>query len=356
MKTLRDFKEEIHKCSRCGLCQEQCPVYKVTGNDCAVSRGKFVMLQGVLNGDLKLSKTINRYLDLCLKCGKCSKFCPSGIDVVDVVVSAKSEYYKDHFLPKIISLFEKTILFGLLPKFFSLFTHYHQGKKFDKKVLYFAGCGGAITGDKAIIKILNSLNIGVINPNFDCCGMKTFSEGDLNGFNNYIKSFVSVIKKYNVKEIVVSCASCENVLKSYERWTENSETMEFLKTIKIRNIYEYLRENNLKLKLKKPETVTYHKPCHIENLSDIEWVLNNTENLNYIKMNNYDNCCGLNSLSNPKEIKIFSKIYGNKRKNIINSGAKTVLTSCLGCEIALNTYSFGAYKVSDLIRYIVNRL
>ena len=40
---LEDFKDEISKCSKCGLCQSVCPIYKLTGNDCAVSRGKFVI-------------------------------------------------------------------------------------------------------------------------------------------------------------------------------------------------------------------------------------------------------------------------------------------------------------------------
>ena len=89
MKTLKDCKEEIHSCSKCGLCQAVCPVYKITGNDCTVSRGQFIMLKGFINGDLKMSKTINRYLNLCLKCGACSEFCPSGIDVVDIIALAK---------------------------------------------------------------------------------------------------------------------------------------------------------------------------------------------------------------------------------------------------------------------------
>ena len=66
MHKLKDFKDEINKCSKCGLCQAVCPIYKLTGNDCAVSRGKFVMLNGVLKNDLKLNKNINKYLDLCL--------------------------------------------------------------------------------------------------------------------------------------------------------------------------------------------------------------------------------------------------------------------------------------------------
>ena len=44
MKKLKDFEKEINKCSKCGLCQSSCPVYHATGNECAVSKGKFVLL------------------------------------------------------------------------------------------------------------------------------------------------------------------------------------------------------------------------------------------------------------------------------------------------------------------------
>ena len=95
MKDLAEYKEEIHSCSKCGLCQSVCPIYKITGNDCSVSRGHFIMLKGLIKGDLKMTKKLNRYLDLCLKCGACSKFCPSDIDVVEIIASAKAEYF--HF-------------------------------------------------------------------------------------------------------------------------------------------------------------------------------------------------------------------------------------------------------------------
>ena len=74
MKELADYEEILHSCSKCGLCQSVCPLYKLTGNDCTVSRGQFIMLQGIIKGELKAGKTINRYLDLCLKCNACSKF------------------------------------------------------------------------------------------------------------------------------------------------------------------------------------------------------------------------------------------------------------------------------------------
>ena len=359
MKQLCDFKSSIHKCSKCGLCQAECPIYQVTGNDCTVSRGQFVMLKGVLEGELKMSKIINRYLDLCLKCGKCTQFCPSGIDAVDVIISAKAEYFKQHPIEKFKTFFQKYFIFGLIPRIVRTFIRPTKSQKFDKKVLYFGGCGSKLKGDKALIKILNSINIEVINPKFHCCGIPYFVRGDLNEFNNSIKSYIKIIKKYDIKEVVTTCASCEKSLKDYIKWAGvniSNEDLCLLKEIKVKNIYEYLREQNVQLALKKQVRVTYHKPCNINNFDDIEWLLKNTKNLEYVEMKDFDKCCGLNGLSKFKEFKIMKNIFVSKRNNIKNSNTKYVLTSCLGCETALKLYSFGQYKVCDLIDFIANRI
>ncbi len=359
MKDLIEFKEEIHKCSKCGLCQAECPIYKITGNDCTVSRGQFVMLEGVINGRLKLSKTINHYLDLCLKCGACAKFCPSGIDIVDIIIAAKSEYFKAHIFEKIKTFFQKYFIFGLMLKIVCTFIRPSKSQVFDKKVLYFGGCGSKLKGDKALVKILNQLSIEVVNPKFHCCGIPYFSRGDLNEFTNSLKSYIKILKKYDIKDVVTTCASCEKSLKDYIKWVGTSiseEDSEFLKTINVKNIYEYLRERNQKLVLKIPVKITYHKPCNINNFEDIKWLLENTENLEYIEMQDYDKCCGLNGLFKFGKYKVLKEIFNRKQKCIKDSEVKVVTTSCLGCEAALKLYSFGQYKTVDLIEFISNYL
>lgn len=354
MQHLIDHKETLHKCSKCGLCQAECPIYQVTGNDCTVSRGQFVMLKGLIDGDLKMSKTINRYLDLCLKCGACSKFCPSGIDVVDVIVSAKHEYFKTHRIEALKSFLQKRFVFGLLPNLFHLFNPNKKSKTFTKKVLYFGGCASKLKGDKSVVKLLNKLEIEVINPDFSCCGISLFTRGDLDGFKNAINKYVNLLKQYDIKEVVTTCASCEKTLKDYIKWTDNTETKEFLKTIEVKNIYKYISDKNFELK--KEETVTFHKPCNINNFEDVLSILNTTKNLNYIEMKDFDKCCGLNGITKIKEYKIMKKVFNKKRQNIKATGTKYVLTSCLGCEMALKSYSFGLYKTVDLVDFLANRI
>lgn len=345
MKNLSQYKNEIHSCSKCGLCQSVCPIYEITKNDCSVSRGMFIMLKRFLKGELKMSKKLNRYLDLCLKCGACTKFCPSDIDIVDIIASAKTEYFNSSWIEKIISFIQSKLIFGLGINILSLFSKNIQSKKFDKKVIYFGGCGGNLKGNKAVVTLLNSCNIEVITPKFGCCGIPFYVRGDKNTFEIAKSNFIKLIEKYDVKEIVTTCASCEKTLKNYK-----------IDGLIVKNIFEYIRERNLKLKLKKKSKVTFHKPCNIENYGDIEWILNNTENLEYIKMENFDKCCGLNGIFKLSDYKILSKIPIEKSSCIKQTKAKTVLTSCLGCEAALLLYSFGKYKVLDLTEFLAKNI
>ena len=345
MKNLSQYKNEIHSCSKCGLCQSVCPIYEITKNDCSVSRGMFIMLKRFLKGELKMSKKLNRYLDLCLKCGACTKFCPSGIDIVDIIASAKAEYFNSSWIEKMISFIQSKLIFGLGVNILSLFSKNIQSKKFDKKVIYFGGCGGNLKGNKSVISILNSCNIEVITPKFGCCGIPFYVRGDKNTFEIAKANFIKLIEKYDIKEIVTTCASCEKTLKNYK-----------IDGLIVKNIFEYMREHNLKLKLKKKSKVTFHKPCNIENYGDIEWILNNTENLEYIKMEKFDKCCGLNGIFKLSDYKILSKIPTEKSSCIKQTKAKTVLTSCLGCEAALLLYSFGKYKVLDLTEFLAKNI
>lgn len=338
MKALAEYQEIIHSCSKCGLCQAVCPIYKITGNDCTVSRGHFIMLRGLIRGDLQMTPKINKYLNLCLKCGKCKSFCPSEIEIIDIINSAKAEYFKKNPLEKWHSLFIKLFVFDFGINFLKLFAKNIKSKKFDKKIVYFGGCSGKIKGNSSVIRLLNACNIEVITPNFDCCGIPFLTRGNVETFNNYQSKIFEITKKYNDYEIVTTCASCETTLKKAG--------------INVKNIYTFLRENNIKIQLKKKISATYHKPCNLQNFADVDWLLNNVENLNYIKMQDFDNCCGLNGLSNLKEYKTLNKLYSPKRKNIEKTKAKKVLTSCFGCEVALNTISLGKYKTYDLIEFL----
>lgn len=378
MRKLEDFKVEINKCSKCGLCQSVCPIYKLTGNDCAVSRGKFVMLDGVLKGDLKLNRNINKYLDLCLKCDKCSNFCPSSIDVCKILETAKYNYEKNTLWGKFIFFLESKYVFGNLLKLFKIMINFHPlreekqliaseasnrdlGAEANKlKLLYFKGCVNNIfpQTDKFLHKLFDNSDVEIIEKDFDCCGLPFLSSGNLERFEE--------VKKHNLElmncdfdYILTDCASCESTLKGYNpspctlsplgRREEN-----FI------SLGELIANQNIKFKFEKPIKVTFHKPCHLEN--DDFWlkIIENCENVEYVKMKDYDECCGFSGEFAIKNHKISMQISKQKAQNAINTGADYVITTCPACVLGLKQGMLGIKKppkvlsLSDFLNLAIN--
>ena len=328
MKQLKDFKEDINKCSKCGLCQSVCPVYKETGNDCAVSRGKFVMLEGVLKGDLKLNKTIIKYMDLCLKCGKCKDFCPSGIDACKIFETAKYEYTKNTFGGKFVKFLQSEYVFGNLLKLFSRRTPRIQGKK-GERVLYFRGCADKIfpNTEKALKKILSHYDIELTEKDFDCCGQPFLSSGNLERFEQVKKNNITLMQG-DFDCILTDCASCESTLKSYFDNPEYSYTQ-------ILNIGEFLAKHPKKFVFKKKTRVTFHTPCHLENSDFIKDIISQCENVEYVEMEGVDDCCGFAGEFALKNNKISRTIGRKKAQNIMNTNTDYVLTLCPACILGI---------------------
>lgn len=392
MKKLEDFKEEINKCSKCGLCQSVCPIYKLTGNDCAVSRGKFVMLDGVLKGDLKLNRNINKYLDLCLKCDKCSNFCPSSIDVCKILETAKYNYEKNTLWGKFIFFLESKYVFGNLLKLFKTLINPHplrEGKQLfaseasnrdvgagenKLKLLYFKGCVNNIfpQTDKFLHKLFDNSDVEIIEKDFDCCGLPFLSSGNLERFEE--------VKKHNLEllncdfdYILTDCASCESTLKGYFQPTRNDVGLESPtydlslraneKSVAIPSFIslgELIANQNIKFKFEKPIKVTFHKPCHLEN--DDFWlkIIENCENVEYVKMKDYDECCGFSGEFAIKNHKISMQISKQKAQNAINTGADYVITTCPACVLGLKQGMLGIKKspkvlsLSDFLNLAIN--
>ncbi len=348
MKRLEDFAEDINKCSKCGLCQSVCPVYKQTGNDCAVSRGKFVMLDGVLKGDLKLSRTINKYLDLCLKCGKCKEFCPSNIDVCRIFETAKYEYSKKHF--NLFWLLESRYLFDNFLKISSLvqklFGVNSVRKSGSIKLLYFRGCVNKVYPkvENALKKILSFYDVQLIEKDFACCGLPFLSCGNLERFEE--------VKKHNLQfltddydYIITDCASCEDTLKTY------------MPEDKIINAADFVAKFPKKFIFKNPVTVTFHKPCHLKNIDFLSRILDMCENVNYIEMKDYGECCGFAGEFALKNPKISRAIGREKARNIIATGADYVLSLCPSCTLGLHqgfaaNSNFRHPKVKNIIEFL----
>lgn len=337
MKKLKDFEKEINKCSKCGLCQGVCPVFEATGNECAVSKGKFVMLSGVLKGDLALSPKINSYLDLCLKCDKCSQFCPAGIEVCEILQTAKYEYISRNPLHKFPPATLPDCILDLAGKFIP-----RKKSQGQRQILYFKGCVNKIypRTENSLKTILGKADIHLVDLPFSCCGMPFYSSGRLEQFEELKAGNTRLINDSEYEYLLTDCASCENTLKHYG--TINK---------KIINAETLLTELGLTYIFNKKQKVVFHRPCHLENTEFLTQLIKSCENIEFIDIP--DSCCGLAGDFVLKKPWISNKLAAKRAKEIVQSGAKIVLTSCPACVIGLKKALFGTgIKVYNIIDFL----
>ena len=349
IKSLSDYKDEIHRCSKCGLCQSVCPVFKVTGNECTVSRGQFIMLDGIVSGKLKMSANINKYLDMCLKCDKCSEFCPSDINVVDILLSAKHEYFKNSIEGKIYGFLESKPVFntilGIKKLLFNICTPRKKSKNFATKAVYFGGCVSDTKTENFVTELLNKMHIETVKTNCGCCGMPFLTTGNTERFIEQAQENISKLPD-DVEYIVTNCASCEYMWNSYSKFVSNEK----LNKIKIVSIYDLIVNNDISFTSKKHKIVTYHKPCHENHSDSVLNIIRNIKNTEYKELEGMDECCGFASYEHPASLNITTPILKNKKENIKKTNSDCVITTCAGCNINLNILTLG--KSRDLLAFL----
>lgn len=279
-----DIKEEIYKCSKCGLCKSVCPIFLATKNETYLARGRFIILNNFFYNKKKLNKNFINNLDFCLNCNLCKNFCPSNIDSTKIFNYFKSMYkYKSGIFPfSVKHKFIMTILkiykyiFNFLKiKSFLLDTDlkkiYENNIKIEKKnsktnekVVYFEGCFNKYinSNDKnAVLNILNSLGYNTVKVISNCCGYPLLNEGNLNKFKKNAKQILDEIP-YDCKYIVCSCDSCFEMLKKIDEYIPNSLTQKLIRFDELMAFH--------KVKINNSANNLYHKPlirydnCHLQ--------------------------------------------------------------------------------------------
>ncbi|OGI00611.1 MAG: hypothetical protein A2Y25_04465 [Candidatus Melainabacteria bacterium GWF2_37_15] len=341
MKKLKDYSEDIYKCTKCGLCQAVCPIFQETGLETSVSRGKFTLLNGIVNGHIKFNKNIGKYLEMCLGCRACFEFCPSGINAEEIINAARAEYaerYGVNIIKKIILVILKhcrRILPASLIRSFTshLFTvnSVHSTVQDDKraKIIYFPGCFD--TSTKAVKMVLEKNGFDVHIPKgFSCCGMAAKSAGDMNTFTKLMQNNISKIPA-DIDFIITECASCGSAWQEYPKHIAK----------KVVNIYKFLNDIDLYIPKNASynKTVTWHDPCHLVRFQQIAQeprnILREIPGLTFVEMEEADKCCGAAGTFCVTKPLISLPISRKKALNIINTGADAVATSCSGCKIGI---------------------
>ena len=105
-----ELKAAINKCVKCGRCLGSCPIYKLTGWEGSVSRGKIALLKADLEGEVDLHGRMKDLLSHCLLCGACAEGCASGVKGDEIIQAGRALAIGDGGLAKFKSLALRDLL------------------------------------------------------------------------------------------------------------------------------------------------------------------------------------------------------------------------------------------------------
>ena len=195
-----------------------------------------------------------------------------------------------------------------------------------------------------------------------CCGSPLYYSGYEEDFEKNAQKFIKMMKEKGKKKLVGIIPACTNsVKKFFNKFAIDSD-------FKIYHILELVSERikDLKVKMSIPNkmNVTYHDPCqlsrYLEIVNEPRFIMSQIEGLSLFEaeeehIREWSSCCGGGGGLEVVSPELSEKIAVKRVKQLIDTGASTIVTCCPFCLLQLKN---GAKKlgakidVMDLIELI----
>jgi glycolate oxidase iron-sulfur subunit len=389
---LSQHYDEIAHCNRCGFCQVACPIFRSTGHESGVARGRLALLRAIIEGRLPWNESLKEPLFDCLLCEACTANCFPAVPTASLVVQARSEYLDkvgrhrahrllfDHLLPYprrlhlaaralaagknsgasnlaaalgLLRIFGKNIAqshdildrIPPLPLRDEIKPGLYPGLGKTLRVGYFVGCGVDIlqqrTG-RSTFELLSRWAETVTVLENACCGLPAWSYGDLPAARKLAEKNIDILSRDNLDVIVTDCSSCASFLKKYPTLfpdTDPRQKMAASVSNRVRDMVTVIAEMAPASGMRRKTSVTWHDPCHISRGQGISKVpreaLRRIPGIDYREMPEADWCCGGAGAYALSHFELSRQVLNRKMENLKKAGAGMVVTSCPACMVQL---------------------
>ena len=101
-------------CVHCGLCLPACPTYTQNGLEADSPRGRIYLMKGLADGQIDLTDSVIKHLDLCLDCRACETACPSGVQYHELIEETRT-HLATHRKTRLVDKLVNTMFFKVFP-------------------------------------------------------------------------------------------------------------------------------------------------------------------------------------------------------------------------------------------------
>ena len=394
---VRELEDQLSACTRCGMCQAVCPLYRETAQESSVARGKLAILGGLMEEAFKEPRRSLEQISRCLLCGACEANCPSGVRVLDTFLKARAILVEYLGMPRakrvvfrrllaqperfnrllswgarVQGLFIKpanTLLGTSCARFTSPLADRHfkalanvpfhrqpreKARHSGIKAAFFYGC----LIDKvypeigqAVLKSLDHFQADVLLPEGQgCCGIPALSAGDRQTFNQLVVYNLDRLAGLPVDVLVTACPTCAATIKKI--WPVMAQDLDADQQDRVRDwakktvdITDFLvRQMGVKLEVLRETSeikpgITYHDPCHLRKSLGVTQppraMLQGDTRFRFKELAEADACCGCGGSFTLDYYELSSAVGARKRAAILQSGAEVVATACPACMLQI---------------------
>jgi len=386
--------DEIARCNRCGFCQVACPIFRATGHEAGVARGRIALLRGLIEKRVPWDEGLQEPLFNCLLCGACTANCFPAVATADLVVEARREYLDQsghsrllrllfhHLLPypgrlrlaaRAAAAAKKTgasrvaRALGLLKIFGRDFPRAHQivsrfpDRAFREKVPpgvvegqgelcigYFVGCGTDLLSPEAAeatLGVLRRLGRRIHVLANGCCGLPAMTYGDRAAAQALAARNLRLFEAAPFDLLVTDCSSCAAFLKKYPSLFADEDPRRAAAeghAGRVRDLVEVLGRGQFVAPSIGPQEkiiATYHDPCHASRgqglVREPRAVLRALAGVEFREMAEADWCCGGAGSFALSHYDLAQQVLDRKIDNLQRSGANLLVTSCPACILHL---------------------
>ncbi len=83
--------DDLATCISCGLCLNDCPTYRVLGDEADSPRGRIQLIRQMVSVDGPPAEAVAGHLEACLVCRACETACPSGVPFGRIMEGARED-------------------------------------------------------------------------------------------------------------------------------------------------------------------------------------------------------------------------------------------------------------------------
>ncbi|MFZ0522929.1 MAG: (Fe-S)-binding protein [Candidatus Acidiferrales bacterium] len=407
---------DYSRCVHCGLCANNCPTYRLWGQEADSPRGRIRQMALVDQGRLELGEAFVTHIDRCLNCRNCETVCPSGVEYGKILELARAQIeqkYKRPFVSRVLrdlvyrrllpypgriaaaarglKVYQRSGLAALargtgilrllglqdreklLPAIDSDFFFSALGKTFPARgerrarVAFFAGCVAQVTFselNRATIRVLQANGCEVVVPTGQvCCGALAAHAGVRDVARELARHNFDAFLGEEFDAIITNAAGCGSTLKEYTDLFSADDAAQARArqfTAKMRDVTEFLADLGMTAPLRTlPLRVTYQDSCHLVHGQKIREapreLLRAIPGIEFVEMPLSEQCCGSAGVYNVTETEASLEILDRKMECVAQTKAKVIATTNPGCILQLRAGA-AMHKTGQEVLHVVELL